>query len=495
MIDQSAIDAVAEDEVAPGQLLIDGASMEAGDGGRREVITPLDGSTLTTIPEATPADVDRAVSAARHAFEDGRWSRRSPAGRMAVMHRFADLIEANAVELTVLGVRDNGTEIGMALRAEAGSAARTIRYYAECIDKVCGEVAPTAHDVVGLVQREPIGVVGVIVPWNFPLMIGTWKIGPALAMGNSIVVKPAETASLSLLRLVELAHEAGVPAGVINAITGGGASAGAALAGHPDVDVIAFTGSGSTGRQLLEYSARSNLKAVHLELGGKSPNIVFADASDLGVAATAAVKGIFRNSGQVCVAGSRLLVETAIFDEFISEVMSVARTLRVGNPLSLESDVGAVHSADQLAKNLSMLAQAEGEGVELRLGGGRLHEGTGGFYMEPTLLVDQTGGSSVAREEVFGPVLVAIPFESADDAVRIANDTVYGLASGVWTSDLSTAHRMSRQIRAGTVYVNTYGGADVAMPMAGVKQSGNSVDKSLHALDKYTNLKAVWIHI
>jgi gamma-glutamyl-gamma-aminobutyraldehyde dehydrogenase len=491
---QAQIDALRTTAIGDRSLVIDGALVDADDGGRRDVISPLDGSRIATLAEGTRDDVDRAVAASRRSFDAGVWSRRSPQERMQVMHRLADLIDEHATQLAVLGVRDNGTEIAMAIRAEPGSAAKTIRYYAESIDKVYGQIAPTAEGILGLITYEPVGVVGVIVPWTFPLMIGSWKIGAALAAGNSVVVKPPETASLTLLRLTELALEAGVPPGVVNCVTGSGAVVGDALARHMDVDVVAFTGSGATGRRLLEASAQSNLKRVYLELGGKSPNIVFDDAADLASAATAAVSGIFRNSGQVCVSGSRLLVQSSIYDEFVAQVCEVASKLRVGDPLSLDTQVGAVHSAGQLAKNLDMVSAAVAAGETVRLGGGRVHESSGGYFMEPTVFDRVDPASRLAQEEVFGPVLAVIPFADTDDAIRIANDTIYGLAAGVWTSNLSTAHRVSRQVKAGNVYVNTYGGADITTPLAGMKQSGNGADRSLHAIDKFTNLKTVWMH-
>ena len=412
-----------------------------------------------------------------------------------MLHKLADLIEANALELAVLGVRDNGTEISMAFKAEPGSAAGTFRYYAEALDKIYGEIAPTAPGVLGLVHKEPVGVVGAIVPWNFPLMIGAWKLAPALAAGNSVVLKPAETASLSLLKLAELAAEAGLPDGVLNVVTGKGSVTGEALALSMDVDVLVFTGSGGVGRRLLEYSARSNLKRCYLELGGKSPNVVFSDAPDLEMAAKMSAAGIFRNAGQVCVAGSRLLVEESVHNDFVEAVSRHAAAMKVGDPLDLTTNIGAVNNLTQLEGNLGFVTRAQEEGAHVALGGSRVLEDTGGYYMEPTVLTGVQPQHHVAQNEVFGPVLAVTPFKTDEEAVQIANSTNFGLAAGVWTSNLSRAHRMVRDIQAGVVHVNTYGGADGTVPLGGVKQSGNGHDKSMHAFDKYFDLKTAWMQL
>jgi gamma-glutamyl-gamma-aminobutyraldehyde dehydrogenase len=494
-MNQAEIDRLAAEPIAPQHLFIGGRWEPAASGAVMPVTSPIDGAQLTTIADAGAADVDRAVAAARGAFARGAWSRTAPAERKRVLHRIADRIEAEALALAVLGVRDNGTEISMALRAEPGSAAATFRYYAEACDKIPGEVAPTAPNVLALVHREPVGVVGAIVPWNFPLMIGAWKIAPALAAGNSVVLKPSEVASLSLLRLAAICAECGLPEGVLNVVTGQGAVAGAALGLHMDVDVLVFTGSGGVGRRLLDYSARSNLKRVYLELGGKSPNVVFADAPDLAVAAKVSAAGIFRNSGQVCVAGSRLLVERSVAEDFTAMLAAEARAIRVGNPLRLETQAGAVVSEAQLARNLAHVADATAEGARLVTGGRRILEETGGTYMAPTIFAGVTPAMRLAREEVFGPVLAVTPFDSEEEAVRLANGTEFGLAAAVWTGNLSRAHRMVRAIEAGVVHVNTYGGPDITVPLPGRKQSGNGHDKSLHAFEKFVNLKTAWIQL
>jgi gamma-glutamyl-gamma-aminobutyraldehyde dehydrogenase len=494
-VDQREIDERRARPVEPRRHFIHGAWVDGLEGATIDVISPIDGKCFTTLQDGSALDIDAAVTSARAAYESGSWSSLAPAERKAVLFKLSALIEKHALELAVLGVRENGTEISMALKAEAGSAAATFRWYGEAIDKVYGDIAATPCNILGLIHREPVGVIGAIVPWNFPLMIGAWKIAPAIAAGNSVVVKPPESASLSLLRLAELAAEAGLPDGVLNVVTGRGATCGRALALHMDVDVLAFTGSGAVGRQLLEYAAQSNLKRVYLELGGKSPNVIFADAPDLDVAAQVSAQGIFRNSGQVCIAGSRLLVERSIHDEFVTKLVEATARMKLGDPLSLDTDIGAMSSRAQLSKALHHVETAIADGARLICGGRPAMVESGGSYMEPTIFADVATASSLAQNEVFGPVLAVIPFDDEDDAVRIANATAYGLASAVWTANLSRAHRMVRAIRAGVVHVNTYGGADLTVPLGGFRQSGFGRDKSLHAFDAYTNLKTAWISL
>ena len=495
MFDHARIEELRRAPVPPAVHVIDGERRRSASGAEMDVVSPLDGKVLTTMAAGGREDAEAAIAAARRAFEDGRWSGMPPATRKKILLKWAALIEENALELAVLGVRDNGTEIGMALKAEPLSAAGTIRYYAEAIDKIYGEIAPTADDVLGLIHREPVGVVGAIVPWNFPLMIGAWKLGPALAAGNTVVLKPAETASLTLVRLAELALDAGVPPGVLNVVTGEGRVVGEAIALSMEVDVLVFTGSGAVGRRLLENAAKSNLKRVYLELGGKSPNIVFADAPDLDAAAKASANGIFRNSGQVCIAGTRLLVERSVHDAFVDRLAACVETMKVGDPLDPKTAAGAVNSLRQLEQNLAFVEEARSSGRTVRIGGRRILEETGGYFMEPTIVTGVEPGDDLAQREVFGPVLAVIPFDTEDEAIDIANGTPYGLASGVWTTDLSRAHRMIRRIRAGVVHVNTYGGSDLTVPLGGHKQTGNGHDKSLHAFDKYLDLKTAWIKL
>ena len=495
MLDEERIRTLSAAPILPASHLIDGEARGASDSAVMDVISPLDGGVLTTMPRGTIDDAKAAISAARRAFDDGSWSGLAPVERKKIMLKWADLIEKNAVELAILGVRNNGTEISMALKAEPMSAAGTIRYFAEAIDKLYGEIAPTAPGTLGLIHREAVGVVGAIVPWNFPLMIGAWKLGPALAAGCTVVLKPAETASLTLLRIAELALEAGVPAGVLNVVTGEGAVVGAAIAESMDVDVLVFTGSGTTGRHLLEASARSNFKRVYLELGGKSPNVVFADAPNLDEAAKVSAHGIFRDSGQVCVAGSRLLIERSIHDAFVEKLKDHAEAMKVGDPLDPTTSAGAINSQRQLEQILHFVDEARAAGRRIVTGGERILQETGGFYMAPTIVAGVQPEDALAQHEVFGPVLAVIPFDSEEDTVRIANDTEFGLAAAVWTADLSRAHRMVKAIKAGVVHVNTYGGADVTVPLGGVKQSGNGHDKSLHAFDKFFDIKTAWIKL
>ena len=482
--------------IIPNQNLLIGENWVSSKSGKTQsIISPIDGKIISELQVANNLDVNEAVLSAREVFDKGHWSNMPPLNRKKIMLKIAEIIEERILELTVLGVRDNGTEFNMALKAEPGSAAGTFRYYAEAIDKIYGEISNTSSDFIGLIQKEPVGVVAAIVPWNFPLMIGAWKIAPALAMGNSVIIKPSEAASLSLLKLGEICLEAGLPPGTLNIVTGNGKQTGQALARHMDVDVLTFTGSGNTGRQLLEYSAQSNMKRIYQELGGKSPNIIFADTENLEEAAKVSTMGIFRNSGEVCVAGSRLLVEDKIHNEFLKLVSEYSQKLKIGDPLEIENDVGAINSLSQLQSDLGFVEKAKSEGGNIEIGGNRILESSGGFYMEPTIISSVKQDTEVFQNEVFGPILTVTAFSNEDEAIKLANGTDFGLASGIWTSNLSRAHKMVKKIKAGTVFVNTYGGSDNTIPLTGVKQSGNGSDKSLHALDKFTDLKSVWMKL
>jgi len=495
MLNQSEIYRLKVQTVPPQLNFINNEKVDGKKGKRLDVDSPVDGKIFTSITDSTVEDVDSAVNAARTIFEQGVWSQAAPAFRKKVLHKWADLIEQNALEIAVLGTRDNGTHINMALKGEPLSAASTIRYYAEAADKLYGEIAPTSDNILALIHRDPVGVVGLIVPWNFPLMIGAWKLGPALAAGNSVVIKPPESASLSLLKIAELAAQAGMPAGVLNVVTGLGQVCGEAIGLHMDIDVLAFTGSGGVGRRLMEYSAQSNLKRVYLELGGKSPNIIFADAANLDRVAKETAASIFRNAGQVCVAASRVIVQNSIKDELIEKVVAYAKTYKVGNPFDLDNAIGSIANFAQLNVIEAKVKQGINEGATLLIGGERANVESGGCYFPPTIFSDVTPDMSIAKEEVFGPVLAILGFDTIEDAIEIANSTVYGLSSVVWTSNLSTAHRMVKSIKAGVVQVNCFSGADQTVPLGGVKQSGHGSDRSLHAFDKYIDLKTAWISL
>jgi acyl-CoA reductase-like NAD-dependent aldehyde dehydrogenase len=457
--------------------------------------SPRDGSVIAEVETAGPRDVDRAVAAARTAFEDGRWSDRMPLERKRVLLRFAELVREHADELALLESLDVGHPITDATGVDVPGAANCLQWYAEAADKQYGEVGPTGPDALSLVTREPLGVVAALVPWNYPLIISAWKLAPALATGNSVVLKPASQSPLSALRLASLGAEAGLPDGVLNVLPGSGAVVGEALARHPGVDKIAFTGSIGTGRRLLHASADSNLKPVQLELGGKSPQLVLADAPDLDAAAEAVGWGIFYNAGQTCNAGSRVLVQREIKEAFLDRLVAFADRLRPADPLDPSTRLGSLVGREHLDSVLGYVELGRREGARVVAGGGRVLEETGGAYLSPTILDGVTGDMRVAREEIFGPVLAVMAFDDPDEAVSLANDTDYGLAAAVWTSNVRLAHRLSRRLRAGVVWVNTFDAADVTVPFGGFKQSGSGRDKSLHALDGYTQLKTTWLDL
>ncbi|HTO17857.1 MAG TPA: aldehyde dehydrogenase [Pseudomonas sp.] len=477
------------------RAFIDGHYRAAVEGDTFDCLSPIDGRSLGQVASCGPADADLAVQVARERFESGVWSRLAPVKRKQAMIRFAERLDAHRDELALLETLDMGKPITDALKVDIPAAARALRWCGEAIDKLYDEVAATPHDELGLVTREPIGVVAAIVPWNFPLLMACWKLGPALAAGNSLVLKPSEKSPLTAIRVAQLAVEAGIPAGVFNVLPGYGHTVGKALALHMDVDCLVFTGSTRIAKQLMIYAGESNMKRVWLEAGGKSPNIVFADAPDLQAAAEAAASAIAYNQGEVCTAGSRLLVENSIKDDFVARVVEALKTWQVGHPLDPASKVGALVDRQQMETVLGYIEAGHREGARLLCGGQRLLEDTGGTYVAPTLFDGVDNAMKIAREEIFGPVLSVLGFDGDEEAVRIANDTPYGLAAGVWTSNLSRAHRVARALRAGSVWVNQYDGGDMTAPFGGFKQSGNGRDKSLHAFDKYTELKATWIKL
>jgi len=479
-----------------GQAFIAGQYQGAASGETFDCVSPIDGRVLAQIASCDQADAEQAVASAREVFNSGVWSRLAPAQRKKIMQRFADLIEQHGEELALLETLDMGKPIGDSLSVDIPGAANSIRWSAEAIDKVYDEVAPTAHDELGLITREPVGVVAAIVPWNFPLLMASWKLGPALATGNSVILKPSEKSPLTAIRVAALALEAGLPAGVLNVLPGYGHTVGKALALHMDVDTIVFTGSTRVAKQLMIYAGESNMKRVWLEAGGKSPNVVFADAPDLDAAAEAAASAIAFNQGEVCTAGSRLLVEASIKDAFVEKVAAALKaSWAPGHPLDPNTAVGALVDTTQIDTVLRYIEAGHADGAKLVVGGNRVMEETGGLFVEPTIFADVSNSMRIAREEIFGPVLSVISFNDFDEAMQIANDTIYGLAAAVWTADLSKAHRAAKALRAGSVWVNQYDGGDMTAPFGGFKQSGNGRDKSLHAFDKYTELKSTWIKL
>lgn len=479
----------------PAQAIIDGVARPALSGRTFACISPIDGRELGQVAECDERDVELAVAAARRAFDAGIWSQTPPRHRKKVMQAFAALITKHAPELALLETLDVGKPIADSLAVDVRSSANCIAWNGEAIDKIYDEIAPTGPNELGLVTREPLGVIGAIVPWNFPMLMACWKLGPALVTGNSVILKPSEKSPLTAIRLAELALEAGIPPGVFNVITGSGKGAGEPMARHRDVDGLVFTGSTSVGKHLMSIAGASNLKRTYMECGGKSPNIVFADAPDLQKAAEAAALGIFYNQGEVCTAASRLLVQASIQAEFVERVIAAAKDMQPGHPLDPETRMGAIVDGIQTERVMGYIEAGNSEGARLVTGGKQVMQETGGYYIEPTIFAEVQGTMTIAREEIFGPVLSCISFNDEQEALRIANDTQYGLAAAVWTSDLGRAHRVARKLRAGSVWVNCYDGGDMTAPFGGYKQSGNGRDKSLHALEKYTEIKATWINL
>jgi acyl-CoA reductase-like NAD-dependent aldehyde dehydrogenase len=478
-----------------GRAFIDGARVAAVSGETFSVISPIDGRPIAEGIRGKNVDIDVAVKSARTSFESGQWSKQPPAKRKRVLIKFAELILKNKEELALLECIDMGKPIKNALAADVGGAANCIAWYGEAIDKVYDEIAPTPHNALALIRREAMGVIGAIVPWNYPMLMASWKIGPALAAGNSLVLKPSEKSPLTAMRLAELAVEAGIPPGVFNVVPGFGHEAGEALALHMDVDAIGFTGSTRVGRKMLEYSGQSNLKRVFNELGGKSANLVFADFDDLDRAAATAAGSMFYNQGESCNAPSRLLVQESIADAFVEKVLAQVPRYTPGDPLDAKTTLGALVDEGQLRTVMNYIDAGHTEGARLVAGGSIARKETGGFYVNPTVFDSVKNDMKIAREEIFGPVLSIIRFKDEAEAVRLANDSSYGLHAAVWSSNIDRAHRVAGALRAGTVHVNQYDEDDITVPFGGYKQSGNGRDKSVHALEKYTELKTTWIRL
>jgi 4-(gamma-glutamylamino)butanal dehydrogenase len=489
--DRRTWERLAAEHRPEGRAFIGGRLVASSDGRVFDDISPIDGRVICPIARCGAADVAAAVAAARDSFESGPWRRMEPRERKRILRRFAEAIRADVDRLALLETRDVGKPIVNSVSVDVANSADCIEYYGEFADKLYDEVAPTGPNDLALVRREPLGVVAAIVPWNYPLIISCWKVGPALLTGNSVVLKPAEQSPLSAIRLAELACEAGVPPGTFNVVPGFGEEAGKALALHPDVDLIAFTGSTEVGRLMLRYAGESNLKRVALECGGKTPQVVFADAN-LEAAAEGIAWGIYYNSGETCHAGSRLIVQRSASEALLAAVEKVTATITLGHPFEPTTQMGALIDEGHMRRVLGYIDSGVAEGARIALGGRQALEETGGFYVEATVLEDVRPQMKVAREEIFGPVLSVMTFTDEAEAVRLANDTPYGLAAAVWTADMNVAHRLSRALRGGTVWVNAFDRSTMATPFGGFKLSGFGRDRSPHAIDKYCDLKTIW---
>tara|TARA_R110000744_G_scaffold380567_3_gene503104 strand:+ start:134188 stop:135750 length:1563 start_codon:yes stop_codon:yes gene_type:complete len=476
----------------PTKPFIDGAFMDPISEETFDCVFPADGRVIAKVASCDGRDVDAAVRSARAAFESGVWSRMSPLDRRKILLRFSELLLEHRAELALLETLNVGKPITNALNGDIPSAASCIAWYAEAIDKVYGEVAATPSDVTTMIVREPVGVVAAVVPWNYPLSMAAWKLGPALATGNSVILKPAEQSPFSALRIGELAIEAGLPRGVLNIVPGLGHIAGKALGLHMDVDCIGFTGSTEVGGYFMQYSGQSNMKRIGLELGGKSPQVVLADCEDLDQAAKSIAAGIFSNAGQVCNAGSRLVVEDKIKDKLLEKVIAHATALKPGDPLDPSTKLGSIVTQEQLTRVLGYIDAGRDAGASIVAGGNQALKESGGYFVEPTVFDAVDNSMKIAQEEIFGPVLSTITVKNFDDAMTVANDSTYGLTASVWTGSLKNAHRAAQAIRAGVVWVNCFDRGQFNAPFGGFKQSGFGRDKSLHAMDKYTDLKAVW---
>ena len=495
-LDRTSLKAALAELRLPGLAFINGR-LTAADGGKTfATVNPATGKKLGDVALCAEQDVNRAVAAARAAFEKGAWSRLAPAERKKILLGYIDLLAAHAMEIALLDSLSAGKPIFDCVTIDMPDTLHCLRWHAELIDKLYDRVAPTDPKSVALIVREPLGVIGMLVPWNFPAQMAAWKIGPALAAGNSIVMKPARQTSLSAIRMAELAAEAGIPPGVFNVVTGEGPVVGQAIARHPDVDMVAFTGSTEVGRELLRYSAESNLKRVILELGGKSPQVVLEDAPDLALVAQNAVNAAFWNMGENCSSGSRLLVHRSLKHELVKKLIALVAAWKVGDPSDPDTRVGPLITPAHMKTVLSYIDAGRAEGAKLVLGGRRILEETGGNFVEVTIFDEVKNSMKIAREEIFGPVLSVLPFDTEEEAIAIANDTPYGLAASLYTKDLGRAHRVARALRAGTVSVNCYSEGDITTPFGGFKESGFfGRDKSVAAQEQYTELKTIWIQV
>ncbi len=478
-----------------GRAVIGGERVAACAGETFECRSPIDGRSLSDVARGQATDIDAAVASARGAFEDGRWCRMAPAARKKTLQRFAEGILSAKDELALLETLDMGKPIQDSLAVDVAATARCIAWYAEAVDKIYDEIAPTAPTALALITREPMGVIGAIVPWNYPMIMAAWKLGPALAAGNSVVLKPSEKSPLTALRLADIALAAGLPEGVFNVVPGYGHEAGEALALHMDVDAIGFTGSTRVGRKMLEYAGRSNLKRVYNELGGKSAFVVFPDFKDVARAAKTVAGSMFFNQGESCNAPSRVFVHESVAEEFLAVVTAEAPKYAPGDPLSGHAGMGAIVDETQLRTVLGYIDTGTDEGATLHSGGRQVMTESGGYFVEPTVFADVRNDMRIAREEIFGPVMSVIRFKTEAEAIAMANDSSYGLQASIWSDDINRAHRVARALKAGTVHVNQYDEDDITVPFGGFKQSGNGRDKSLHAFDKYTELKTTWIRI
>jgi gamma-glutamyl-gamma-aminobutyraldehyde dehydrogenase len=479
----------------PNQAFINGKPCPAVSGETFTRINPATGKNLVDIASCDVIDVNVAVKAARASFDSGIWSKKTPQERKSIMLKWSELIIEHQQEIALLETLDTGKPIAETMRVDVPSCAASIAWYAEAIDKIYDQIAPNGENALVTISREPVGVVGVVVPWNYPLIIASWKLGPAIAAGNSIVIKPAEQSTMGILKVAELAFQAGLPAGVLNVVTGLGHTAGKAIGLHNDIDAVAFTGSTQVGKLFLRYSADSNMKLVGLECGGKSPHIVTKNCKDLDQAAMYVAYGIWYNQGETCNAGSRLIVDREIKAELLKKIIGWSYKLQPGDPLDPETTMGAIIGQKHMEMVLGYVNKGVSEGANILIGGHASLQESGGYYIPPTILDNVKNNMVVAQEEIFGPVLVVIECDDLDDAISIANDSQYGLAAAVWTDKLNEGHKAAKRLRAGTVWVNCFDLTSINAPFGGYKQSGIGRDKSLHAFDKYTELKTTWIDL